>query len=324
VSSPAATGTSGASPTDVPAAASGAAPDDAAGDAAAVDAATEPTDPADPGITVEAGTAGTRGHRQGALLRLRGDIPVGLRRAAIVAGVASTLLLWVLASTVFASDGFAVPTIAETWRALVEMYRADELLPDLAASTQRVGIGYSVSIVIGVLLGVLIGSFATFEAYFEPQIGFLRYIPATALTPLFLIWLGIDEAPKVALIIVGTVFFNTLMVADVARSVPIELVKASYTLGARRLTVLRRVILPHSWPGIVDVARINLAAAWLMLVVAELLAAQDGLAFRIVRAQRFRAIDRMFALLLIFGLIGLASDLALRWLRRRTARWAVD
>jgi NitT/TauT family transport system permease protein len=84
------------------------------------------------------------------------------------------------------------------------------------------------------------------------------------------------------------------------------------------------VILPHSWPGIVDVARINLAAAWLMLVVAELLAAQDGLAFRIVRAQRFRAIDRMFALLLIFGLIGLASDLALRWLRRRTARWAVD
>ncbi|MFN3218370.1 MAG: ABC transporter permease [Acidimicrobiales bacterium] len=322
MSSPAATGTSGASPTGVPAAAAGAA--GAASDADAADAATGSADPADPDIAVEAGGAGTRGHRQGALLRLRGDIPVGLRRAAIGAGVASTLLLWVLASTVFASDGFAVPTIAETWRALVEMYRADELLPDLAASTQRVGIGYSVSIVIGVLLGVLIGSFATFEAYFEPQIGFLRYIPATALTPLFLIWLGIDEAPKVALIIVGTVFFNTLMVADVARSVPIELVKASYTLGARRLTVLRRVILPHSWPGIVDVARINLAAAWLMLVVAELLAAQDGLAFRIVRAQRFRAIDRMFALLLIFGLIGLASDLALRWLRRRTARWAVD
>lgn len=313
MSSPAATGTSGASPTDVSAAATET-------DAGVLGPARTP----DPDITVEAGPAGTRGHRQGAVLRLRGDIPVGLRRTAIGAGIASTLLLWVLASTVFASDGFAVPTIAETWRALLEMYRADELIPDLAASTQRIGIGYSISIVIGVLLGVLIGSFTTFEAYFEPQIGFLRYIPATALTPLFLIWLGIDEAPKVALIIVGTVFFNTLMVADVARSVPIELVKASYTLGARRLTVLRRVILPHSWPGIVDVARINLAAAWLMLVVAELLAAQDGLAFRIVRAQRFRAIDRMFALLLIFGLIGLASDLALRWLRRRTARWAVD
>ena len=72
----------------------------------------------------------------------------------------------------------------------------------------------------------------------------------------------------------------------------------------------------------IDVARINLAAAWLMLVVAELLAATDGLAFRIVRAQRFQRIDRMFALLLVFGLIGAASDLFLRWLRNRTAPWA--
>lgn len=268
--------------------------------------------------------AGQRGHRQGAVLRLRGPIPARLRRTAMVTGIASTLLVWVLASTVFASDGFAVPTITQTWSALVEMWRSGELWPDFTASTQRVAIGYGISIVIGVALGVATGSFAAVEAYFEPQLGFLRYIPATALTPLFMIWLGIDEAPKIALIVVGTVFYNTLMVADVARAVPIEIVKASYTLGARRLTVLRRVILPHSWPGIIDVARINLAAAWLMLVVAELLAAQEGLAFRIMRAQRFKAIDRMFALLLVFGLIGLASDLALRRLRRRTARWAVD
>ena len=156
----------------------------------------------------------------------------------------------------------------------------------------------------------------------KPQIGFLRYIPASALTPLFLLWLGIDEAPKIALIVVGTVFFNILMIADVARAVPQELVNAAYTLGAGRLTVLRRVILPHSWPGIIDVARINLAAAWLMLVVAELLAAQEGLAFRVVRAQRFRQVDTMFAVLIVFGLIGLVSDLALRQLRKRTAPWS--
>jgi NitT/TauT family transport system permease protein len=223
---------------------------------------------------------------------------------------------------VWASDGFQVPTIAATWSALVEMWEAGELWSDFAASVERVGIGYAASIVIGVVLGVLIGSFRSAEAFFEPQIGFLRYIPATALTPLLLIWLGIDEAPKIALIIVGTVFFNILMIADVTRAVPRELISAAYTLGARRLTVLRRVILPHSWPGIVDVARINLAAAWLMLVVAELLAAQDGLAFRIIRAQRFRRIDRMFALLLVFGVLGMASDLALRWFRDHTGRWA--
>ena len=78
------------------------------------------------------------------------------------------------------------------------------------------------------------------------------------------------------------------MIADVVRATPRELLNASATLGAGRWTTVRKVILPHSVPGIIDVARINLAAAWLMLVVAELLAAQEGLAFRIVRAQRFR------------------------------------
>ena len=187
---------------------------------------------------------------------------------------------------------------------------------------QRVAIGYSISMAIGIVLGLAIGSFASFEAFLEPQIGFLRYIPATALTPLFLLWLGIDESPKIWLIVAGTVFYNILMVADVARNVPRELLNASYTLGAGRRTVLRKVILPHSFPGIIDVARINLAAAWLMLVVAELLAAQRGLAFEIIRAQRFRAVDTMFALLIVFGVIGIVSDLALRWLRRRAAPWA--
>ncbi|MEM9133984.1 MAG: ABC transporter permease [Actinomycetota bacterium] len=268
--------------------------------------------------------AGVRGHRQGHLLRVRGPIPDGLRWAAVIAGIATIVGLWVLTSTVWASDGFAVPTIGATWAALVEMWEEGELWLDFTASLERVVIGYGISVVIGVTLGVLIGSMASVESFFEPQLGFLRYIPASALTPLFLIWLGIDEAPKIALIIVGTVFYNILMTADVARAVPSELINAAYTLGAGRLTVLRRVILPHSWPGIIDVARINLAAAWLMLVVAELLAAQEGLAFRIIRAQRFRRVDRMFALLLVIGLLGIAFDMALRHLRNRSARWAVD
>ena len=272
----------------------------------------------------ERGGAGGRGHRQGDTFRLRGDVPKRVRWIGAALGIACVVGLWILASTVWSGEGFSVPTIAATWDALVEMWRAGELWPDFLASSERVVIGYSISLVIGVSLGLLIGSYASVNAFFEPQIGFLRYIPATALTPLLIIWLGIDEAPKITLVIVGTVFYNILMVADVARAVPNELIKASYTLGARRWTVMRRVVFPHSWPGIVDVARINLAAAWLMLVVAELLAAQEGLAFRIIRAQRFRRIDRMFALLLVFGVLGIVSDMALRILRNRTARWARD
>jgi NitT/TauT family transport system permease protein len=266
--------------------------------------------------------ARVRGRRHAALGRLRGGIPPQL---ALVLGILGIVLLlggWTLVSATMGSDSFLLPTPAATWHAGVELYRSGELLTDLAASTRRIGIGYGISMAFGVVVGVLVGSFRSVEAFLEPQMGLLRYIPASALTPLFLLWLGIDEAPKIALIVVGTVFFNILMIADVARAVPQELVNTSYTLGAGRWTVLRRVILPHSYPGIIDVARVNLAAGWLMLVVAELLAAQEGLAFRVVRAQRFRQVDTMFALLIVFGMIGVASDLFLRSLRKRTAPWS--
>jgi NitT/TauT family transport system permease protein len=268
------------------------------------------------------GPAGVRGRRQGNLGRLRGDIPPSLKLGLGIAGVATLLGGWALVSATMGSDSFLLPTPAATWEAGVRMWQEGTLWPDLLASTRRVAIAYAISMAIGIVVGVLVGSFRSVEAYLEPQIGLMRYIPASALTPLLLLWMGIDEAPKITLIIAGSVFFNILMVADVARSVPLEQVKAAYTLGAGRLRVLRQVILPHSYPGIIDVARINLAAAWLMLVVAELLAAQEGLAFRVVRAQRFRQVDTMFALLILFAVIGLVSDLALRWLRRRTAPWS--
>ena len=264
---------------------------------------------------------GTRGRRRHPSLSIRTEISVRLRVVLGVVGVLAVFVAWELAAAK-ANDPVLMPTPRATWSALHSMWSSGVLRSDLQASLTRVGIGYSISVVLGVVFGIAIGTFVSAEAFFEPQMGFLRYIPASALTPLFLLWLGIGESPKITLIVVGTVFFNILMVADVARAVPRELLQASYTLGAGRRTVLRRVILPHSVPGIIDVARVNLAAAWLMLVVSELLAAQDGLAYRIVRAQRFRNVDSMFALLIVFGVIGLVSDVVLRVLRNMSAPWA--
>jgi NitT/TauT family transport system permease protein len=265
----------------------------------------------------------TRGRKQHPLCRIRS--PLGLRwRVALGAlGVAAIFLVWlVLSWRLDDAQAFLVPTPAAAWDAFTAMWREGTLGSDFLASMQRVGIGYAISMAIGVVIGVLIGTFVSAEAFFEPQVGFLRYIPASALTPLLLLWLGIGESPKITLIVIGTVFYNVLMVADVVRATPRELLNASATLGAGRWTTVRKVILPHSVPGMIDVARINLAAAWLMLVVAELLAAQEGLAFRIVRAQRFRDVPTMFALLITFGVIGLVSDLLLRRLRWVVARWA--
>lgn len=263
----------------------------------------------------------SRGRKPSSLLDVRGELGERTRWVLAAAGLACVAVLWLWAA---GREGGTtmVPTPAETLMALYDQWQQGNLWSDFTASSSRIAWGYAISMAFGVALGVLVGSLRSAEAAFEAPIGFMRYVPATALTPLLLLWMGIGEGPKIMLIVLGTVFFNILMVADVARAVPRELLDAAYTLGAGRLAVLRRIVLRHSIPGIIDVARINLASAWLMLVVAELLAAQDGLAFRIVRAQRFRDVDTMFAMLIVFGVIGVVSDLALRRLRDVAAPWA--
>jgi NitT/TauT family transport system permease protein len=262
-----------------------------------------------------------RGRKQSRLFELRGELPASWRWMLAIAGLLAVLALWLWAANRH-TEAVLVPTPRATWLAFKEQWQTGNLWIDFKASTGRIFWGYLISMVIGIVVGIGMGSLKSVEATVEAPIAFLRYVPATALVPLMLLWLGIDEAPKIALVVLGTVFFNILMVADVARAVPRELIEASYTLGARRRTVLRKVILRHSVPGIIDVARINLAAAWLMLVVAELLAADKGLAFRISRAQRFHNVDTMFALLIVFGVIGVVSDLALRSLRNTSSPWA--
>jgi NitT/TauT family transport system permease protein len=264
---------------------------------------------------------GGRGRPTSRLFELRGELPGGWRVTLATAGLLGVLALWLWTANRDGGGGL-VPSPAETLGALRAQWQDGTLATDFGASAGRIAAGYAISIALGVVVGVAIGSLRSVEATLEAPIGFMRYVPATALTPLLLLWMGIGEAPKITLIAVGTVFFNILMVADVARNVPRELLEAAYTLGASRRSVLRRIVLRYSVPGIIDVARINLAAGWLMLVVAELLAAQDGLAFRIVRAQRFRQVDTMFAMLIVFGVIGVVSDLALRRLRDATSPWA--
>jgi len=270
------------------------------------------------------GKAKGRGRKQSRLFELRGSLPTSWRIGLAVLGLALVFGAWLLAAATLNGDSEVVPSPGETYHAFVDQWQQGNLWLDFKASTGRILYGYAISMAIGVVVGVAVGSLMSFESTVEAPIAFMRYVPATAMTPLLTVWLGIDEAPKITLIVLGTVFFNILMTADVARAVPRELIEASYTLGARRRTVLGRVVLRHSLPGIVDVARINLAAAWLILPISEVLAAQEGLAFRIDRAERFRNVDTMFALLIVFGIIGLASDLGLRWLRNATSPWATS
>jgi NitT/TauT family transport system permease protein len=232
------------------------------------------------------------------------------------------LVAWVAVSAAGAVQEQFLPSPQAVWDAGLEMAKSGQLLDDTWASVRRILIGFGLAIVVSVPLGLVMGSFQAGQALFEPVVGLLRYLPASAFIPLLTIWLGIGEPSKWMLLFVGTVFFNTLMTADVVRLVPRELIQVSYTLGANRREVLRKVIFPHALPGMIDAMRVNAAAAWNFVVVAELVASTSGLGYRIVRSQRFLQTGRIFAVLIVIGLIGLALDLSFRKLRSSVAGWA--
>jgi NitT/TauT family transport system permease protein len=259
--------------------------------------------------------------RRARVWAIRSDIPRGWRTALIVASVLVPLVAWVaVAATGTVPEQF-LPSPQAVWSAGLEMARSGTLLTDTWASLQRILIGFGLAIVVSVPLGLLMGGFRAGQALFEPVVGLLRYLPASAFIPLLTIWLGIGEPSKVMLLFIGTVFFNTLMTADVVRQVPSALVDVSYTLGARRGEVVRKVVVPHALPGMIDCVRVNAAAAWNFVVVAELINSEEGLGYRIARSQRFLASDRIFAILVVIALIGLAIDILLRVLRDRIGRW---
>lgn len=215
-----------------------------------------------------------------------------------------------------------LPTPGGVWSAFVALM-ADGYANDIRTSIMRVAIGFAIATLISIPVGLLMGSFGSLEAMLAPIIGTLRYVPITATVPLLILWLGIDEAPKLAIIVLSAFFYNTIMIADAVQNVPRDFINVSYTLGANRRDVLVRVILPAAMPQIFDALRVNVAVAWNFLFIAELIAADSGLGYRLEMAQRTNASDQMFVALIIVAIIGFALDRAFRLARRLALPWSV-
>jgi NitT/TauT family transport system permease protein len=256
-----------------------------------------------------------------ALLAIRAPIS---RRGAwtlTTLSVLAPLAAWFALSESHVVDPVFLPAPRAVWSSGYEMARSGQLVSDVWATVHRILVGFGLAVAVSAPLGLAMGTWRAAQNLFEPVIGLLRYLPASAFIPLLVVWLGIGESSKVAVLFIGTAFFNTLMTADVVRGVPMVLINASYTLGVRRFEVLRKVIVPHSLPGMIDAIRVNSAAAFNLVVVAELIAAEAGLGYRIARFQRFNQTDKIFAVLIVIGVLGLAIDMVLRLLRNRVGRW---
>jgi NitT/TauT family transport system permease protein len=228
---------------------------------------------------------------------------------------------WLLLSSfgtvnpVFLPGPLAVVHRVSTW------WDDGELFADIRISFFRVVAGWALSALIAMPLGLLIGTFRRVQALLEPLTDFIRYMPAVAFVPLVMLWVGIDESAKVAIIFIGTFFQMVLMVAEDVRRVPMAQIEAAQTMGATRGEVIEKVIIPSAKPALLDTLRITMGWAWTYLVVAELVAANSGLGYAIVKAQRFLQTDKIFAGIILIGLMGLAMDQCFRWVHRAAFPW---
>lgn len=200
-------------------------------------------------------------------------------------------------------------------------FRDDGLLHDMWISTYRVVAGFALSAVLAIPLGLMIGTYRPVQALLEPLTDFIRYMPAVAFIPLVMLWVGIDESSKIAIIFIGTFFQMVLMVAEDVRRVPITQIEAAQTMGASRSEIVSLVIVRSAKPALLDTLRVTMGWAWTYLVVAELVAANSGLGYSILKAQRFMQTDKIFAGIILIGLIGLAIDQLFRWLHRTSFPW---
>lgn len=254
--------------------------------------------------------------------RLSEDIPKPLSTILVISSIVIPLFVWWLITTIGNIDPKFLPSPGQVLEAFSRLWSSGELLKDTVASLWRVGVGFFLAALASIPVGILMGSFASIRALLEPIFGLVRYMPAPAFIPLLILYLGIGEEPKITLIFIGVFFFNSLMVMDTVKFVPKDLIESTYILGGNRLQTLIQVIFPHVLPGILDACRINLAAAWQLVIVSELIASTEGLGRRISVAGRFLKTDEIFVGLIVIGVIGLSFDLLFQYLLRVSCKWS--
>ncbi|MBF7728766.1 ABC transporter permease [Pseudomonas sp. N040] len=252
---------------------------------------------------------------------IRGELPRSTLWSLAAAGLILPLLIWWgytalgLANPMFMPGPEAVLARVGRW------WSEEGLLADIGISIWRVMGGFGASALLALPLGLYIGTYRPVQAFLEPLTDFIRYMPAVAFIPLVMLWVGIDEGSKILIIFIGTFFQMVLMVAEDVRRVPMAQIEAAQTMGANRSEIVKLVVLPSARPALLDTLRITCGWAWTYLVVAELVAANSGLGYAILKAQRYMHTDKIFAGIILIGIIGLLTDQAFRWLGRAAFPW---
>jgi NitT/TauT family transport system permease protein len=220
-------------------------------------------------------------------------------------------------------SALTLPRPSDVLATFVELWQSGALMKHLLPSLSRLAVGATAGAITGIAVGVMIGLFAFARAGLVPLVAAIFPIPKIALLPLFVIWFGIDEASKYALIAFGT--FTPTVVATYAAvdNVDRTLIRMGQSFGLSWWSIVRKIVLPGAMPGILSGLRISLTIAIILLVAAEMLGAQYGVGAYILEAGSLYDLERLFAGVVILSVLGVGVSSVIGVLERRVLRWRV-
>jgi NitT/TauT family transport system permease protein len=241
------------------------------------------------------------------------------RHSVILLGIAVWIIffgLWETAVALGWVNATFMPAPQTVLIGLYELLVEDAFAVDIGVSIYRIAVSFALACAVAVPLGILMGSFRRVEAFFNPLVSAWRYLPAPSFIPLLLMWFGTGDGQKLALLFIGVIWFLITLIMDHVKAVRTELIETSVTLGGNRWQVLWTVVIPASMPNIVVAMRQMLAVSWTYLVIAEIVAATDGIGAVMMRAKRFLHVDKIMAGILVIGILGLLFDFLFRLAHR--------
>ncbi|GAV38796.1 ABC transporter permease [Streptomyces acidiscabies] len=259
--------------------------------------------------------------RRSAKSARRFNVPRSVRRSA---GPVGLVLLWFLTSATGLLPESVLASPVDVLKQAVELTKSGELPSAVAASGRRAATGFVIGAVVALTLALLAGLFRLGEDVIDSSMGMFRAIPWVGLIPLFIVWFGIEETPKIALVALGVTYPLYFNIYGGIRSTDAGLVEAARMMGLGRLGLIRYVILPSALPGALVGLRYALSTAWLALVFAEQVNADAGLGYLMSNAQQYFRTDVIVLCLAVYALLGLACDFAVRVLSRRLLRWRAN
>jgi NitT/TauT family transport system permease protein len=249
--------------------------------------------------------------------------PVTRQRARMLAagGVITFFLAWCVLSYANLVPTVILPSPTEVLRAFPVLHFEEALVRSIGRSLYRVYMGFLLAAAVAIPLGLIMGTFPPIKHFFVPLLDPLRFLPISALVPLFIVWFGIDEMQKIVFLFVGIFVYLLPLVVEAVENVDDVYLQTATTLGATRAQLIRHVLIPGSLPAIGEALRVMNGIGWTYVILAEVVNARYGLGYLITVAGKRSHVDQIFALVLVILAIGVITDWIIRQANAALFAW---